>query len=166
MVINTTLEGFMKSFVRKSIFFIVLIFMTAFLFAENIPAEKLVFAKSAGMGSIYVNSSNEVIPLKEAVQMFSECPENAKVLKAYTVKNTVGGILTATGLAAVAGSSIFYLVANVIMSKDYDWSGYTISMAAGSLSLCTGLFSLLLAGRDVQTAHTNYNLYVMGIPIK
>ena len=55
---------------------------------------------------------------------------------------------------------------NVIMSKGYDWTGYTISMAAGSLSLCTGLFSLLLAGRDVQTAHTNYNLYVMGIPIK
>ena len=52
MVIIITLEGFMKSFVRKSIFFIVLIFMTAFLFAESVPAEKLVFAKSAGMGSI------------------------------------------------------------------------------------------------------------------
>ncbi len=149
--------------VAFAVFFLLISFL---LFAESVPAEKLVFAKSAGMGSIYVNSSNEVIPLKEAVQMFSECPENAKVLKAYTVKNTVGGILTVTGLAAVAGSSIFYLVANVIMSKDYDWTGYTISMAAGSLSLCTGLISWLMAARDVQTAHTNYNLYVMGIPIK
>ncbi|MBP7479796.1 MAG: hypothetical protein KA785_05050 [Spirochaetaceae bacterium] len=52
------------------------------------------------------------------------------------------------------------------MSKDYDWPGYTISMAAGSLSLCTGLISWLMAACDVQTAHTNYNLYVMGIPIK
>ena len=156
----------MKSLVRKSVICVLMIVLTALLFAENIPAEKLVFAKSAGMGSIYVNSSNEVIPLKEAVQMFSECPENAKVLKAFTVKNTVGGILTVTGLAAVAGSSIFYLAANVIMSKDYDWTGYTISMAAGSLSLCTGLISWLMAARDVQTAHTNYNLYVMGIPIK
>ena len=156
----------MKSLVRKSVICVLMIVLTALLFAENIPAEKLVFAKSAGMGSIYVNSSNEVIPLKEAVQMFSECPENVRVLKAYTVKNTVGGILTVTGLAAVAGSSIFYLAANVIMSKDYDWTGYTISMAAGSLSLCTGLISWLMAARDVQTAHTNYNLYVMGIPIK
>jgi len=156
----------MKSLVRKSVICVLMIVLTALLFAENIPAEKLVFAKSAGMGSIYVNSSNEVIPLKEAVQMFSECPENVRVLKAYTVKNTVGGILTVTGLAAVAGSSIFYLAANVIISKDYDWTGYTISMAAGSLSLCTGLISWLMAARDVQTAHTNYNLYVMGIPIK
>lgn len=156
----------MKSLVRKSVICVLMIVLTALLFAENIPAEKLVFAKSAGMGSIYVNSSNEVIPLKEAVQMFSECPENVRVLKAYTVKNTVGGILTVTGLAAVAGSSIFYLAANVIISKDYDWTGYTISMAAGSLSLCTGLISWLMAARDVQIAHTNYNLYVMGIPIK
>jgi hypothetical protein len=52
MVINTTLEGFMKSFVRKNVFCVLMIALSALLFAENIPAEKLVFAKSAGMGSI------------------------------------------------------------------------------------------------------------------
>ncbi len=151
---------------KKLTFLLFFFLISSFLFAENIPAEKLVFAKPIWLGSTYVNHRNEVIPLKEAMIMFSECPENVNVMKNYKFKNIAGGIFITTGLTTVVVSSVFYLLANVIMDKDYDWAIYKDLSLGGSICFWTGIFSSLMSLRDIQIAHSNYNLYVMGIPIK
>ena len=134
--------------------------------AQEVDVTKLVFIKNQGFGHTYIDHEGKDIKYQMLPDIFSACPENAVILKKFKAARIIGNIGIYTGFTLVTGVSVFYLIANGIFKQDYDWKHFHSICFAGEVFAGAGLLSISIADRYLFTAHNNYNLYIMGIPLK
>lgn len=132
---------------------------------ESDLAGKLIFERQLGKDILtipgnYQLANGTFLTNKRALEMFREAPENSKILtyeKAWDITCKTSLIIS---LGTIVAASI--MDALHVSTEENSW--WQLPVVGVSTSLF--FLSTQMAFNYRTTAMTNYNMYVMGIPIK